>query len=59
LIFGTENELGVHNYLSILFCDLPWSHNLEKVTSLSIWLGVRCTPRIYAPGIEECENYWH
>ena len=23
----------------------PWSHDLEKVTSLSVWLGVRRTPR--------------
>jgi len=22
-------------------------------------LGVRCTPRAYVPGIEECEAYWN
>ena len=30
LKFGSENQLNVHNYLSMRFCDFPWSHDLEK-----------------------------
>ena len=59
LKFGSENQLNVHNYLSILFWDFSWSHDLEQVTSLSVWLGVRRIPTVYVPGIEACENYWH
>jgi len=47
------------DYLSILFRFFSWSHNLQQVTSLSVWLGVRRTPRVRVPGIEEAENYWH
>jgi len=35
------------------------SHDLEKVNSLSVGLGVRRTPRLWVFGIEECENYCH
>jgi len=41
------------------FVIFPWSHDLEQVTSLSVWLGVRCTPRVKDPGNEEAENCWH
>ena len=34
------------DYLSILFVIFPWSHDLEQVTPLSGWLGVRRSPRI-------------
>jgi len=37
----------------------PWAHDLEKVTSLSVSLGLRRTPRVDVPDIEKCENYWH
>jgi len=36
LKFVPENQLNVPNYLSWLFCDFPWSHDLEKITSLSV-----------------------
>jgi len=45
----------------------PWGYmyprlgtpDLEQVTSLSVWLDVRRTPRVKDPGNEEAENYWH
>jgi len=50
LKFGLENPLNVHNYLSILLFIVPWSHDLEKVTSLLVWLGVRRTSTVeYGP----------
>ena len=45
--------------LSIFSVIFPWLHDLEQVKSLSLWLDVGCTLRVYVPGIEECENYWH
>jgi len=30
LTFSSENQLNVHNYLSIQFCDFPWSHDLDQ-----------------------------
>ena len=47
------------DYRSILFEIFPWSHDLEQVTSLLVWIGVRRTPRVKIPGNEEAENYWH
>ena len=41
------------------FMIFSWSHDLEQVTSLSVWSGVRRTPRVKVPGNEETENYWH
>jgi len=41
------------------FVIFPWSHDLEQVTSLSVWLGVRRTPKVKDPGNEEAENYCH
>jgi len=41
------------------FVIFPWSHDLQQVASLSVWLGVRRTPRVHVPGNEEAENYWH
>jgi len=41
------------------FAIFSWSHDLEQVTSLSVWLGVRRTPRVKVPGNEEADNYWH
>ena len=38
------------------FVIFPWSHDLEQVTSLSVWLDVRRTLieyRVYVPGNEE------
>jgi len=32
--------------LSILFVIFPWSHDLEQITSLSVWLGVCRTLRV-------------
>ena len=46
-------------YLSIFFVIFPWSHDLEQVTSLSVWLGVRRTSRVKVPVNEEAANYWH
>jgi len=34
-------------------------HYLERVTSLSVWLGVTRTPTLLLPGTEEYKNYWH
>ena len=45
------------NYLSIFFAIFPWSHDLKQVTSLSVWLGARRTPRVYVSGNEEAENW--
>jgi len=45
LKFGSGNKLNVHNYVSIFFVIFSWSHDLEKVTSPSVWLGVRIAPR--------------
>jgi len=42
--FASENQINVHNYLSILFCDFPFIARSGKVTSWA-WLGVRRTPR--------------
>jgi len=59
LKLGSENQLNVHDYLSILFCNFSlvaqsgWSH-----VTIGL-LGVRRTPRVEVPGVEECENYWH
>jgi len=39
--------LNVHDYVGSFFVIFPWSHDLEKVTPLSVWLGVRRTPRVY------------
>jgi len=47
------------DYLSTLFVIFPWSPDLEQLTSLSVWLAVRRTPRVKDPGNEEAENYWH
>jgi len=38
------------------FVIFSWSHDLEQVTSLSVWLGVRGTLRVYVLGNEEAEN---
>jgi len=46
LKFASKNQLNTRNYLSTLFCDFPCSHDLEKVTSLSVWFGVRRTPTV-------------
>jgi len=43
----------------LFFVIFAWSHDLEQVTSLSVWLGVHRTPRVKVPGNEEAENYWH
>jgi len=32
--------------LSIIFVIFPWSHDLEQVTSLSVWFGLRRTLRV-------------
>jgi len=53
LKFGSENILNVHNCLQPFIVIFPWSNDLENVTSLSVWLGVRRTPRAHVPGIEE------
>jgi len=45
--------------LKTFFVIFPWSQGLEQVTSLSVWLDVRQTPRAKDPGNEEAENYWH
>jgi len=54
-------KLSIHEYLPIVLLYkivmFPWSHVLEKVMSLSVWLGVRGKPRVKVHGIEECENY--
>ena len=42
-----------------LFVIFPWEHDQEKVTSPSVWLGVRRTPRVKVPGNEDVENSWH
>jgi len=41
------------------FAIFPWSHDLEWVTSLSIWLVALRTPRVYVPGNKKAENYWY
>jgi len=41
------------------FVIFHWSHDLEQVSSLSIWLGARHTPKVYVHGMEKAENYWH
>ena len=47
LKFDSENQLNVQNYIFQCFSAFfPWSHGMEKITSLSVWLGVRRTPRI-------------
>jgi len=59
LKYVPEDQLKVHIYLSSLFSDFLRSHDLEKVMSLSLWLGVCRTPRVQVLGIEESENYYH
>ena len=47
--FGSENQLNVHNYLSILFFVIfTWFARLENLTSLSVWSGMRRTPRVWS-----------
>jgi len=41
------------------FLWFPWSHDLEQLTTLSVWLGVRRTSRVKDHYNEEAENYWH
>jgi len=41
------------------FVIFPWSHDLEQLTLLSVWLGVRRTPRAKDHYNEEAEDYWH
>jgi len=43
----------------VIFPSSDDPEKIEKVTSLSVCLGLRCTPGVQVPGIEECENYWH
>ena len=57
LKFGSENQLNIHNYLLILFSDLPLIALSGKVTLLRVWLGVLRTPGVQVPDIEECENH--
>jgi len=53
LKFGSENQLNIHNYLSILFVIFPLSRDLlEKVTSLTVWFGVHHARTVYIPGVE-------
>jgi len=60
LKFDSGNQLGIHNYLWIVFfCDFPLIARSGKVTSLSVRLSVRRTPREQVPAVEKCENYWH
>ena len=37
------SNLVIFQYFFVIF---PWSHDLEQVTSPSVWLGVRRTPRV-------------
>ena len=46
----------IFQYFFVIFL---WSDDLEQVTPLSVWLGLRRKPRVYVPGVEEAENYWH
>ena len=56
LFFFLERRVFLNSdFLSILFVIFPWSRDLEQVTSLSVWLGVRLTPRVKVPGNEEAE----
>jgi len=43
LKFDSENQLNIYNTVEFFFVIFPWSHDLEKVTYLSVWLGVRRT----------------
>ena len=40
------------------FGIFPWSHDLEQLTPLSVWLGVRRTLRV-KDHYNEADNYWH
>jgi len=47
------------DYLSILFCDFPLI-SLPGKSHVTIGLiGCAPQPKVYVPGIEEAENYWH
>jgi len=53
---GFFSTLAIFQSIFVIF---PWSHDLEQLTSLSVWLGVRRTARIKDHYNEEAANYWH
>jgi len=59
-IFWKKN--GFFSTLTIFqscFVIFPWWLDLEQLMSLSVWLGVRGTPRAKDHYNEEAENYWY
>jgi len=46
LKFGTENQLNVHNHLSILFCDFPFIARSGKSHATISLIGVHRTPSV-------------
>jgi len=56
LIFESENQLNIQNYLSIPFCDF---HLIARSQKRPHHYQFNCTTKILVPGIEECEDYWH
>jgi len=53
---GFFSSLTIFQSFFVIFL---WSQDLEELTSLSVWLGVRRRPRANDPGNEEAENYCH
>jgi len=56
-VVAVENDLIIR--LKATNFSVPWSHDPEELTSLSVLLGVRRTSRVKEPSNEESENYWH
>jgi len=59
LEFFLKNGFNATLIFQSFFVIFPWSYDLEQLTSLSVWLGVRRTPRVKDHYNEEAENYWH
>ena len=46
LKFVSENQIKGRNFFQSFFVIFPWKLDLDKITSLSVQLGVRRTPRV-------------
>jgi len=45
VLFQTR-DFSTHYLSTLFFVIFTWSHDLEQVTSLSVWLGARCTLKV-------------